>query len=493
MKEVNPKNILLFLIAVLSVIAIVSFVIPNEGISLSDNLTFNAPKPLDIFKDKKVDYADISDIIEEQENITSVVNESIEKPKKSKSKKIDTLRADAKALRNKIQNIQFSEEGKQKLYMFFEKLQNIDSSKNQIRIWHYGDSQIEGARITGNIREKLQSQFGGYGPGLIEIEPVVNKPSWEVKASDNWQTYNIFGKIDTNVKHRKYGPLMKFFTFTSYDTTANQFDSLYISSVEFKKTNYAQKNSRKYDVLRIFYGNAGQNTEMKITNKNGDTIKSAILAPSLKINDITLDNLNDYDYFNIHFKTKRSPDFYAVSFESGTGVIMDNIALRGSSGLFFTKTDRLHLAEMIDYFNVELLIWEFGVNMVSDEIENYGFYKARIKKQLKRLKEIAPELPVIIIGVSDRSKKDGLYYKSLVSVEKVRNAQKEAALESGFAFWDMYQAMGGKNSMPSWVFAEPPLASEDFTHFNHRGAGIISNMFYNALIFEYNKFREISN
>jgi hypothetical protein len=43
---------------------------------------------------------------------------------------------------------------------------------------------------------------------------------------------------------------------------------------------------------------------------------------------------------------------------------------------------------------------------------------------------------------------------------------KKAAFKSGAAFWDMYKAMGGENSMPSWVFAEP-AGIERFVHFNH--------------------------
>jgi hypothetical protein len=48
--------------------------------------------------------------------------------------------------------------------------------------------------------------------------------------------------------------------------------------------------------------------------------------------------------------------------------------------------------------------------------------------------------------------------------------------------------MGGQNSMPSWVFADPPLASEDFVHFNTRGARTIGALFYNAFILDYNRY-----
>ena len=71
-------------------------------------------------------------------------------------------------------------------------------------------------------------------------------------------------------------------------------------------------------------------------------------------------------------------------------------------------------------------------------------------------------------------------------VEVLRNA----ALTTGCGFWDMYNAMGGYNSMPSWVNAEPELARPDYVHFSTRGARLISNMFYSALLFEYNNYEE---
>jgi lysophospholipase L1-like esterase len=50
--------------------------------------------------------------------------------------------------------------------------------------------------------------------------------------------------------------------------------------------------------------------------------------------------------------------------------------------------------------------------------------------------------------------------------------------------------MGGHNSMPSWVNAQPELARPDYVHFSARGARLVANMFYNALILEYNNYLE---
>ena len=84
-----------------------------------------------------------------------------------------------------------------------------------------------------------------------------------------------------------------------------------------------------------------------------------------------------------------------------------------------------------------------------------------------------PDASFLIIGLSDMSKKNGNHYITHPNVEKVHDAQKNAAKNTGCAFWSMYEAMGGHNSMPSWVFANPPLAQKDFIHFNRKGGHII--------------------
>jgi hypothetical protein len=57
----------------------------------------------------------------------------------------------------------------------------------------------------------------------------------------------------------------------------------------------------------------------------------------------------------------------------------------------------------------------------------------------------------------------------------------------------MYEAMGGHNSMPSWVYANPALAQKDFVHLNPLGARIIGEMFYRSFIQEYEKFLASQN
>ena len=198
---------------------------------------------------------------------------------------------------------------------------------------------------------------------------------------------------------------------------------------------------------------------------------------------------DNFQQLTLKFSGKDSPDIYGIAFDGNNGLAFDNIPLRGSSGTDFTRNNLTLLKEMYEKLNVKLLICEFGVNVVPNVQEDYTFYENWIYSQLSALKRIHPDMGIIVIGLSDMSQKTENGYESYPNIEKIRDAQKKAAYRANCAFWDFYKAMGGKNSMPSWVNAAPPMAAKDFTHLSPRGARIVSEMIYNALILEYNNYK----
>jgi len=188
------------------------------------------------------------------------------------------------------------------------------------------------------------------------------------------------------------------------------------------------------------------------------------------------------------FKGNDSPEIYAIALDSQSGVAVDNIPMRGSSGLFFNNINREHLAQMYEELNVKLIILQFGGNYVPSDIDNFSGFENRFSSQISTLRELCPKAAILVVGVADMSMKDKNRYISYPNVEKVRDALRNAALKNNAAFWDLYEAMGGKNSMPSWVNATPPLATSDFVHFNTLGARTVANMLYNAIMYDYRKF-----
>jgi len=195
-----------------------------------------------------------------------------------------------------------------------------------------------------------------------------------------------------------------------------------------------------------------------------------------------------HENIKIEFTSESSPDVLGFLLDPATGIVFDNIPMRGSSGTDFTRMDAGQLGSFFRTQNVKLIIYQFGVNVVPIEHDDYTFYENWVYSQLAFLKRLSPDLCILVVGVSDMSKKVEGKYVSYPNIVKIRDAQRKAAFRAGCAFWDTYEAMGGKNSMPSWVNADPTLASPDYTHFNHSGTQIIARMLYKALMADYEAY-----
>lgn len=479
----KPVKILLYITIVAAVSLGISTVYPKSGIAIGENINLKFHFSWQNFGKPDVQYADITSIIDENQ----VLLEQDTVLQKPEIEKIDTIRAQASKLKGRVQAIEYPSGDSSILSPFFQKLSRAKTRR--VRVLHYGDSQIEGDRITGYLRNKFQREFGGSGPGLMPALPGrAESASIIHSASKNWITHAVYYKKDTILPHRKFGVLGSFGRFTKYkDDTLGLDQSVKTASIEFSQSGMAYSSVNKFTKCRVFYGHSNENTIVK-----GFVNDSLVWFDALDSVQNTANFEWDFEKapkdFKIEFEGAKSPDLYAIALDAPTGVAVDNLPFRGSSGTEFTRLEYKQLKEMSNELNSGLIILEFGVNVVPHQVKNYAFYERALTRQIKYLQYVFPNTPVLVIGLSDMSQRKGSYYASYPNIEKIRNAQRNAAKNTNSAFWDLYTAMGGKNSMPSWVFAQPPLAKKDFIHFNRKGGHIVAQMLYNALMEEYNKY-----
>jgi lysophospholipase L1-like esterase len=475
----KPKQILIFILSVIAMLASIMFVFPKEGIKLSDNLVLYFPDFKEMFS-KTNPSVDIDSIINNQINIDSLENLMEED---------STTVLDIEALKKLITPIEYPNNDSTLLYPFFAKLNNIEQL-GKVRITHYGDSQIEGDRITSFIRYKLQARFGGKGYGLNTVSSLYAQFSMIQENSDNWNRYTSYINIDEKIKHNKYGAMAAYSRFTPIRDSLEPISEVITEAwISFTKSNLCYQNTQSFKQVSLYYGNSISPTKIEITVN--DTIA---LSDMLKI-DTGLNVLrylapNYIDNIRFDFKGYESPDFYGISFEDDHGLIIDNIGLRGSSGTMFRRINSQQLSEMYALMGTDLFILQFGGNVMpyiktEEEAEQHADY---FYYQIKYLQNLVPDVKIIVVGPSDMSTKIKDKYATYPLLEKVRDELKNASFEAGAAYWDMYGAMGGKNSMKAWVNSDPPLASTDYTHFTPQGAQVIGNMLYNALIVEYTQY-----
>ncbi len=489
----KPFKIFAFIFAVLAILFIVSTVFPEEGIRVNDHFVLRFPGLKEMFEEDTLEYPDISGIIDASLAINDSVYLSMLEPSGSGEEVWDTVRANEDSLKVLIYPIEYPRADSTILYPFFVKMSRADSNSQPLRIMHYGDSQIEGDRMTSFIRYKLQRQFGGSGIGL---QPAVQLYGYQLSlrhtASGNWIRYTAFGDVDSTLGHNRYGILGSFARFSPYFP-----DSLLSDTAEYEAWIRLEQSRRAYSLTRVFrqcrllYGNATRPVFYELYS-DGDLYDADYLEVSegLQIRKWNFDKSPEQLMFR--FTSSCSPDFYGVSLDNDRGIAVDNIPMRGSAGLVFTKIDSSLLRQMYDTLGVEMLLLQFGGNVVPYIAENYTYYEKWFYNQLSKLKMLMPDLSIVVIGVADMSVKEKDVYVSYPNLENIRDALKRAAFKAGCPYWDMYEAMGGRNSMPSWVFADPPLATSDFVHLNERGARVLAEMFYNAFMHDYNSWRASS-
>ena len=150
---IKPYRSLLLLVYVAVLLAAALFFLPAQ-LNLPNGYSLHFFTMQSLLDTEGKQYADISDI---EEKFTPVT----EKPVISKNGTApvpETPVTDTLETRYKIQ---FPAGNDTALYTFFRHISALPESEELVRVLHYGDSQIEGDRITAFLRNKFQNRFGG--------------------------------------------------------------------------------------------------------------------------------------------------------------------------------------------------------------------------------------------------------------------------------------------------------------------------------------------
>jgi lysophospholipase L1-like esterase len=363
---------------------------------------------------------------------------------------------------------------------FFELL--LQRPKKVVRILHYGDSQIEGDRISSRLRHRLQSDFGGRGPGLQSFTPLVTSYSIGSKASSHWKRYPGFGRKDSTITHNLYGPLISLSRYSAPDSND-------IPWIEITPSRVGYANVRTFDRLKIYFGNVTDSVQLEFLFADS-ILETYVITPSTP-SPLTVNVPRGTKKTQIFFYGP-SADWYGYSAESTSGIILDNIPLRGASGNFFSAIPTEHFTRHFAKDEVRLIILQFGGNVVpyikdEEAAMNYG---KRMAQEIRIFQKRFPQADFIFIGPSDMGTKVRTRMESFPNLVYVVNALKKAAFDTGIAYWDIYEAMGGHNSMAQWVESDPPLAAPDYVHFTVAGAKLVAEWLTQAIdeaLIEWNK------
>ncbi|MEW6467277.1 MAG: GDSL-type esterase/lipase family protein [Bacteroidota bacterium] len=344
---------------------------------------------------------------------------------------------------------------------FYMALLQTKKAKKKTRIAYFGDSMVEGDLLTMDLRSFFQQDFGGSGVGFVPITSIVAGFRTTIihSFSSDWTDYNF---NDGGGPDHPLGPSGHCFLASGG------------SYVKYKGSKY----SGSFNQVKLYYGSGKADCRVNVTTDAGTS--EVALSESKAVNEAVL-NSSPTAAISMSFSCP-GVNIYGASFEGPSGVYVDNYAFRGNSGLTLTAVPMNIYRGFDEYFSYDLIVLHYGLNAVGHKVKSYAWYFDAFKKVVEHISASYPSASILIIGMSDKGYKEGGEWKTEPDIPVFVEQQKKLARETGVAFWNLYENMGGYNSMKEWVEGDTAYANRDYAHPNHRGATRMAKMLYKKIM-----------
>lgn len=361
-----------------------------------------------------------------------------------------------------IEDYSFDQGG---LRRFFEAVDSIKNGR-RVRIAWYGDSFVEGDILIGDLRDTLQSLWGGGGVGFAPVTSEVAQFKRTLKHQfRGWATYSIVKKTENRPP----------FGINGYAYRPVQADA----KIHYEGADYFS-HTKNWSEFRLFY-TSGHNTPL-IWQAQDDLPKTGMLkGRGGKLNEWVWESRPPGTTgFACRFPFSDSTNsllVYGASMENGPGIYIDNFSVRGNSG----GPLRLMKPDFVRQFNAlrqyDLVVIQVGLNAVTNSLNNIRWYEAELERTFQHLRACFPDQPVLVVSVGDRAGKNGTELATMRGVPAIVRMQRDLARKHGFLFYDLFYGMGGPGSMIRLANQRPRLANADYTHLTHEGGRVIGLMF----------------
>ena len=339
---------------------------------------------------------------------------------------------------------------------FIEKL----ATGEKVRIAFMGDSFVEGDILTSDLREQLQSVFGGRGVGFVACDiPFATVRRTIKRASSGWSAYSVMKP--------KSAP----------QEVAGQF---FVSG-------YVAK------------GGAGATTRWTVTDafEHLDSAKRArVLLYSrdtssvrITLNDTIINDIEvaGYDHMReIYVEAPKIDNIsigvlqgsvlcYGVSLEDDRGVVLDNFSVRSNNGHAIFGTGAAINREIDEMLGYDVVVLQYGLNIMQKGQRGYTNYRKQLCDMIAYAERCFPDAAILVLGVSDRwvKNEESERYEPIGSVDALTAHQRAAADSTNVAFWNTSKAMAALGGMPAFV--SKGWAAKDYTHINFMGGKQIAN------------------
>jgi len=366
------------------------------------------------------------------------------------------------------------------LYSFYWKLEKLLlGGEGNVNVWHVGGSHVQ----AGYFPSRMQNNLTGMAPGMKGERGVLfpyrmNRTNYDKSYHVNWTGEWTASK---SVRPSKKLKVELDYGITGYSaiTTAQN------ASVSLNM-NISKDTLWTFDRVKV-YGYGSEDEVYPYICNGCDTLTCARDDAS---GTWTFDLGIQKDSVDIMFNVPKGASFVLEGIEPLSG--------RKGVSYYASGVNGAHLATWLDRCNdlerdlqavsPDLVIFGLGINDSSCSPQKFDpeHFKDNYRRMISLVHRVSPDCAIIFITNNDsyRYVRRGMTHND--NGEAVRQAMYELAGECGAAVWDLFDIMGGNNSVLEWK--EAGLIRKDKLHFTKDGYVLLGDLLYNSIVRNYRQY-----
>jgi lysophospholipase L1-like esterase len=389
---------------------------------------------------------------------------------------------------------------------FYAALARLDhhAPEAQATVIHFGDSPTTADLITGDVREQLQQRFGDAGQGFN----LIAKPWAWYQHRDIDETDHGW-KFSTAVGFMREGPYG--IGGASFDGSAGAYTRYKLSGASPTAVDLAWQSQPNGGKLSLAAGDR----ELASIDTSKPPALPAVSAPAP--GDPPAKPTGDpaaplpvplpESPPGLQFQTVQLPPetrvvelrvaqgpvrLYGISFNRDRpGLLYDSIGLNGASVTVLSRAlPEDMMKRSFQHLHPDIIVINYGTNEAGFAAFIGKQYEGELRTAIARVREAAPNASILLMAPMDRGERgDGNSIQTMPTIPKIVAIQQRVAADTGCAFFNSYQAMGGEGTMQRWYEGKPRLVGGDLIHPTPQGAKIVATAFVDQLLLGYARYQ----
>lgn len=349
----------------------------------------------------------------------------------------------------------------------FEEDSRAGVAADTLRVLQFGDSHTASDDWTAAVRERLQVRFGVGGPGFVHA----GRPYRGFRRHDASSTMSAGWKPQGLLNREADG--------------LSGLSGVSLASSRAGETLTVEASGALAEIFYLQQPGGGRFT----IEEAGSVLDTIDTAGDLSPGFWKMDLSPGPHVLTLRTLSSAPVRIHGWVIENTRGVTWEMLGINGAQADLLLGWNPNLLRAHVERRDPSLIVLAYGTNEARSPDWTLESYKQALVRVIGLLREAAPAASILIVGAPDQMLRKRASAVPIDNVSPIVAAQKDAALETGCAFWNLRAAMGGRGSMQQWVRAG--LAQGDYVHLTGEGYRLWGQALYELLLDQYGIFQAV--